>query len=81
MIETRMADHVPHAAGHAGLGIVRPEHQASDFGEYDRPRALRARLERDVQRAVVEAIGGEGLQGALEGEQLGELRAEFLFHR
>ncbi len=47
---------------------------AMHFGEDDRARALRARLERHVQRAVAESIGLQQGERPLHGQELGVRR-------
>src|SRR6266498_89374 len=52
MIEPGMPHQIPHRPAHPRLLIIRPEHELADFGQHNRPRALRTRLDRDVERAV-----------------------------
>src|SRR5687768_17531967 len=54
VIELRMSEQVAYRTGHPRLGVPRAKHHALESSQYDRTRAHRARLERDVQRAVVE---------------------------
>src|SRR5947208_1721216 len=56
VIQPRMPHQIPHRPAHPRLLIVCPKHQCLDLGEYNRPRALRARLDRHVQRAVGEPV-------------------------
>ena len=71
MIQAGVPYHVPHAAAHAGLVVVRAEHKPPQLSEHDRPGALGARLEGHVERAVVEAISAERRHSLLDGEQFG----------
>ena len=66
-----MPQHISHAAAHAGLVVVRAEHEASQLGEHDRPGALRTGLERHEHGTVGQSIGFEGVERALHREQLG----------
>ena len=57
VIQPRMPHDVPHRPAHPRLLIERPKHKRFDLGQYDRSRALRARLDRHVKRAIGEPIG------------------------
>jgi len=50
---------MPHAPRHARLVVVGAEDHPPHFGEHNRPGALGARLERDIEGVVAEAIGVE----------------------
>src|SRR5438094_7187846 len=71
VIETWMPHHVADASAHPRLVVVGAEDQPPNLGQHDRPRALGARLERDIQRAVGKAVGTECLERPPEGEQFG----------
>src|SRR5437016_3064661 len=71
VIERRVAEEIGDRARHPRLGIVRPEHDPPQLRQHNRPGALRAGLERDVESAVFQAVGVERAQGLLDGEQLG----------
>src|SRR6266545_1110703 len=71
MIQPRMPDQIPYRPAHPRLLVIRPEHQLPDFGQHDRPRALRARLDRNVERAVGKTIRLERVERALDREKLG----------
>src|SRR5207237_6076171 len=58
-------------SAHPRLLIVRAEHQLPDLCKHDCTRALRARLDCDVERAVGEAIGFERVERPLDGQKLG----------
>jgi hypothetical protein len=66
-----VAEEVSHRAGHPGSRVPRAEHHAVDAREHERPRAHRARLERDVERAAVEAPAAERGGGGAQREHLG----------
>src|SRR5207245_1020741 len=58
VIERRVAEEIGDRARHPRLGIVRPEHDPPQLRQHNRPGALRAGLERDVESAVFQAVGG-----------------------
>jgi len=66
-----MPHEIPDRPTHSRLIVVRAEHELADLGQHDRPRALRAGLERDVEGAIVQSVGAEGLDSTLNREQLG----------
>jgi len=55
VIQTRVPNNVGHRPGHARLLVERTKDEHAHPRQYDRAGAHRARLERDVQRAVVES--------------------------
>src|SRR6266566_2968929 len=71
MIQAGVAQDVSETPHHPCLRVVRSEDHTPDFGEDDRARALRARLERHVQRAVAESIGLQQGERSLHGQELG----------
>src|SRR5262245_53179932 len=71
MIQTRVAYEIAERASHPCLFVVGAEHQPPQLREHDRTGALRARLERDVERRVGQPVGALGAEGALNHEQLG----------
>src|SRR4051794_13655469 len=71
VVEPRLAQHVHHGAGGAGLRVGRPVDDPRDPGEHDRPRAHGAGLERHVEHAVEHAPGSEAARGFAQGEDLG----------
>src|SRR4029078_1800215 len=61
---------VAEGTGEPRLGIGGAEHDPVDPGEYDRPGAHRAWLERDVERAPVEAPRSDRLGCCSQREHL-----------
>src|SRR2546425_7188094 len=57
MIQPRMPHDVPHRPAHPRLLIERPKHERFYSRQHDRARALRARLDRHVERAIGETVG------------------------
>src|SRR6266849_210241 len=74
MIQAGVPQDVPETPRHPRLRVVRSEDDTPDFGEDDRARALRARLERHVQRAVAESISLQQGERSLHGQELGVRR-------
>jgi hypothetical protein len=68
-----MPEQIAHAPGHARLGIIGAEDHLTDPSQDDRTRALRAGLEGDTERGMVETIVTEVRNGPLDGQQLGVL--------
>ncbi len=71
MIQLRMTKQISHRTGHSRFVVPRAENHSLDARENDRARAHRARLERDVERAVVKAPAVELLGGLADSETLG----------
>ena len=59
VVEPRLAEHVEHAAGRAGLRVVRRVDHPRHARQHDRAGAHRARLERHVQHRVEQPPGAE----------------------
>jgi len=71
VVERGLRKQVQHRTGGAGLGIGGAEHHAGQARVQHRAAAHRARLERDVQRAAVEAVVTQALRRGAQGDDLG----------
>ena len=74
MIELGMIQDLQHGMHGAGLGILSSINQAANARVRDGPGAHRARLNRDVQIAIEQAIVADGLPGFAQREDLGMSR-------
>jgi len=71
VIEAGVLDDVVERQSGPGARVLRTIDESLEAGEQRRPRAHRARFERDVEGCAVKPPGAQDLRGIPEGEHLG----------